>query len=80
MWFAGRIIGKVCVDVVGEDSGLDIYSWVDPGVFALIGAGACLTGVTRLTVSVTVMMMEISSGVSTVCGVANHRTSAVFDF
>ena len=39
----GRIIGKICVDL-GPDTTGEMYSWVDPGVFALIGAGACLTG------------------------------------
>ncbi len=31
---------------------------MDPGAFALIGAGAFMGGVTRLTISVTVIMME----------------------
>lgn len=60
----GRIIGKVCVDIVGDHDANE-FTWVEPGLFALIGAGCCLTGVTRLTMSITVMMMEISDNVNT---------------
>ena len=35
-------------------------AWVDPGVFALLGAGAFMGGVTRLTVSLAVIVMEMS--------------------
>jgi len=34
------------------------WAWIDPGVFALIGAGAFMGGVTRLTVALAVIMME----------------------
>jgi chloride channel 7 len=35
------------------------WAWIDPGVFALIGAGAFMGGVTRLTVALAVIMMEV---------------------
>ena len=41
------------------------WAWVDPGAFALIGAGAFMGGVTRLTISVTVIMMEVLCFLST---------------
>ena len=41
------------------------WAWVDPGAFALIGAGAFMGGVTRLTISLAVIMMEVSHSMST---------------
>ncbi len=43
--------------------GDDPWAWVDPGAFALVGAGAFMGGVTRLTISLSVIMMEISNDV-----------------
>ena len=36
------------------------YDWFDPGLFALIGAAAFFAGVSRLTLSLAVIMLEIS--------------------
>lgn len=35
------------------------WAWIDPGAFALIGSGAFMGGVTRLTISLAVIMMEV---------------------
>lgn len=35
------------------------WAWIDPGVFSLIGAGAFMGGVTRLSVALAVIMMEV---------------------
>jgi chloride channel 7 len=64
----GRLVGLMLYDVaVGlgyseanlASGGLST-AWVDPGVFALLGAGAFMGGVTRLTVSLAVIVMEMS--------------------
>ena len=39
------------------------WTWIDPGAFALVGAGAFMGGVTRLTVCLAVIMIEVSSDV-----------------
>jgi chloride channel 7 len=39
------------------------WSWIDPGAFALVGAGAFMSSVTRLTVALAVIMVEISDDV-----------------
>ena len=39
------------------------WAWADPGAFALLGAGAFMGGVTRLTVAVAVITMEVSNDV-----------------
>ncbi|CAL8466168.1 g5704 [Coccomyxa elongata] len=71
----GRIVGLIAVDVAAAgghgsaNAPLGVFlppspwSWVDPGAFALIGAGAFMGGVTRLTISLAVIMMEVSNDV-----------------
>ncbi|XP_048253453.1 chloride channel protein C-like [Haliotis rufescens] len=60
----GRIVGMILVSMFGvhtETSGY--WSWMDPGAFALIGAASFFGGVSRLTLAVTVIMMELTNDV-----------------
>jgi chloride channel 7 len=69
----GRLAGRAAVDAAaaagagsaGAPPGVFMspspWAWLDPGAFALIGAGAFLGGVTRLTLAAAVIMMEVSN-------------------
>ena len=63
----GRILGLCAVDLTHVADSFSIISaaaqwkWIDPGVFAVIGAAAFLAGVTRISISVPVIMMEVST-------------------
>eukprot|EP00041_Stephanoeca_diplocostata_P021223 m.489642 g.489642 ORF g.489642 m.489642 type:complete len:885 (-) comp21770_c0_seq1:2817-5471(-) len=63
----GRIVGKICVATLSAHGGVFVegsrWAWIDPGVFALIGAGSFFGGVSRLTLSLTVIMVEISNDI-----------------
>ncbi|XP_076814299.1 chloride channel protein A-like [Clavelina lepadiformis] len=62
----GRIVGQLMVLVCGVHSPAEepILAWVDPGAMAVIGAAAFFGGVSRLTVSLTVIMLEITNDTS----------------
>lgn len=53
----GRVVGVMMVDVFGVHADSVFWEWLDPGAFALIGAAAFFAGVSRLTVSLTVIMI-----------------------
>eukprot|EP01012_Entosiphon_sulcatum_P007737 TRINITY_DN14025_c0_g1_i2.p1 TRINITY_DN14025_c0_g1~~TRINITY_DN14025_c0_g1_i2.p1 ORF type:complete len:831 (+),score=165.20 TRINITY_DN14025_c0_g1_i2:34-2526(+) len=58
----GGLLGRLTAIGIGnmlDSAGLPT-DWVDPGMYAVIGAGAFFGGVCRLTVSLTVIMLEIS--------------------
>ncbi|KAG1669629.1 hypothetical protein FOA52_010789 [Chlamydomonas sp. UWO 241] len=65
----GRTVGLATVDIaeaLGKQWSVTIsgpLNWIDPGAFALVGAGAFMGGVTRLTMSLAVIMIEVSSDV-----------------
>eukprot|EP00052_Salpingoeca_macrocollata_P012564 m.97626 g.97626 ORF g.97626 m.97626 type:complete len:836 (-) comp18538_c0_seq4:53-2560(-) len=61
----GRIVGLMVLDASGGDifAHASKWAWIDPGVFALIGAGSFFGGVSRLTMSLTVIMVEISDDI-----------------
>ena len=58
----GRLWGNGLLDIailLGYQG--QAVSWLDPGVFALIGAASFTAGVTRLTVSLAVIILEMSN-------------------
>ena len=60
----GRLVGNVLVAITIDNPDLTYLAkqeWIDPGVFALIGSAAFISGVSRLTVSLVVIMLEISA-------------------
>lgn len=53
------------------------WAWVDPGAFALIGAGAFMGGVTRLTISLAVIMMEVGGSMTMLPAAAHTHVSCL---
>ena len=58
----GRFLGRVCVDMFGVHDG-PYWDWMDPGAFALLGAVSFFGGVSRLTMSLAVIMVEITNDI-----------------
>lgn len=56
----GRIVGLILVYLFGVQSN-EYGKWIDPGLFAAIGSAAYFGGVSRLTISLTVIMVSISN-------------------
>ena len=56
----GRMIGRFLVDQFGIQTD-KYWAWMDPGAFALLGSVSFFAGVTRLTMSLTVIMVEITN-------------------
>ena len=63
----GRLMGLVMVDQFGTEEtaawwmpAADAqWKWIDPGVFAVVGAAGFMGGVTRLTIALAAIMMEV---------------------
>jgi len=53
----GRFVGELIYALAGESSR------VDPGLYALVGAASVLGGVTRMTMSLVVICLEISNDI-----------------
>jgi len=53
----GRIIGRVMILITPETE------WNNPGLYALLGASAFFAGVSRLSISLTIIMIELSGDV-----------------
>ncbi|NWW95107.1 CLCB protein, partial [Rhynochetos jubatus] len=56
----GRIIGLMLVSIFGVQTN-EYGAWIDPGLFAAIGAASFFSGVSRLTISLTVIMVSMLS-------------------
>lgn len=54
----GRIIGLILVSIFGVQNN-KYGAWIDPGLFAAIGAASFFSGVSRLTISLTVIMVSM---------------------
>mmetsp|Transcript_31646 Transcript_31646/g.56813 ORF Transcript_31646/g.56813 Transcript_31646/m.56813 type:complete len:826 (-) Transcript_31646:928-3405(-) len=82
----GRLFGLAFLTLLST-FGLEA-KWLDPGVFAYLGAGACLAGMTRLSISLVVIMVELSGDTSQSFGlmvavyvavlVGNHFTHSLY--
>uniref|UniRef100_K7GCH6 Chloride channel protein D n=2 Tax=Pelodiscus sinensis TaxID=13735 RepID=K7GCH6_PELSI len=52
----GRIVGLILVSIFGVQTN-EQGAWIDPGLFAAVGAASFFSGVSRLTISLTVIMV-----------------------
>ncbi|CAH2285151.1 chloride channel C-like [Pelobates cultripes] len=61
----GRTVGLIMVYIFGVQND-EHWTWIDPGLFATIGAAAYFAGVSRLTISLTVIMVELTNDVQSI--------------
>ena len=72
----GRIIGVALVDLHGGVPTDRFWEWIDPGALALIGAASFFGGVSRLTMSLTVIMVRIQHHFNTLTAAIVYTASA----
>ena len=56
----GRAVGRLLVDLHGGVPTDLFWMWIDPGALALIGSASFFGGVSRLTMSLAVIMVSVA--------------------
>ncbi|KAI3382367.1 hypothetical protein SNEBB_006720 [Seison nebaliae] len=59
----GRILGEIMVNIFSVDLNNVYWEWMDPGAIALIGAASFFGGVSRLTMAVAIILIELTNDV-----------------
>ncbi|XP_055389027.1 H(+)/Cl(-) exchange transporter 3-like [Condylostylus longicornis] len=60
----GRFVGLVMIKLNSVFGFVSCHKCLHPGVYAIVGAAAMLGGVTRVTISIVVIMFELTGGLS----------------
>jgi len=64
LFIPSMMIGAGFGRLIGEVMNILAPGKIDPGLYALVGASAILGGITRMTISLTVIMVEISNDIN----------------
>merc|ERR1719375_1434419 len=62
--FIGGCLGRAMGSVLKAAGMMGPHHLVEPGVYAMVGAGAMLAGVSRLTISLVVVLFELTGGLT----------------
>lgn len=60
----GRLVGLTVIQLNSIFGFVVCHKCIHPGVYALVGSAAMLGGVTRMTISLVVIMFELTGGLS----------------